>query len=96
MTENQTLTAHGEVEYETRVCSSCGSEHPLQDSEVFVIGKYVDDDTWSYRSEHEFTFKHRTVTWGWACEHCRDHDPVMYPQSDSFWKRLKWLVWGET
>lgn len=68
-------TAHGEVEYETVECSSCGNEIPKDEASRFIIGDCAGVDKWSHRGdEWEFT-SYRT---GWACPYCRD-DPAGYP-----------------
>lgn len=96
----ETLTAHGEVSYETVTCASCGTEHPKEACERFVIGSlykperdiYGIFDKYGYNEIH---FRNG-FRMGWACPNCKDTDPIAFPQTDSFWKRLKWLLTGET
>lgn len=79
MTDRNTAkTVHGEIEYETVTCDSCGNEILQSDAKRFVIGDHVRTKSWS-GSGDELEF--RNYTMGWACEICQNNGPVEFPES---------------
>jgi len=78
-TDRKTVaTPHGEVEYETVVCDSCGSETRKDDAYRFLLISELKRE--SSRLDHdEFEVYTSDYTDGWACPYCADADPVDYP-----------------
>lgn len=72
-------TAHGEVEYETVECTSCGNQVAKKDALVFVIGDLESSERYRGLEKHRFTFETDRVSYGWACEYCRETGPARYP-----------------
>lgn len=61
-------TVHGEVQYETVECSSCGEEVAKDEAFEFEMRKDVDG---IYRS--------KVNRKGWACEYCANEGPINFP-----------------
>lgn len=74
-------TPHGEVEYETVECASCGNQVAKPAAKRFVVGDIQSEYDWGGKAEYNF-IKSRAE--GWACSFCWD-DPAGFPEQD-FWK----------
>ncbi|SIR99934.1 hypothetical protein SAMN05421858_5080 [Haladaptatus litoreus] len=84
--KQKTTTVHGDVEYETVECSSCGNEVAKSQACYFVIG----EKTNHLRSRNRVNFKNGYIT-GWACQYCAD-GPVGFPEAGSVRERvMKWF-----
>ena len=66
-----TVTAHGEVEYETKTCASCDMEYLPEDTQTLYLGdietrheNYIDRDT-----KYQFKSEPREIV---ICENCVD------------------------
>lgn len=82
MSETITKTAtteHGEVMYETVVCSSCENEVRKEDAYQFIMGSPSYKRDRSYNSYVKYKFDRGSVSEGWACEFCYG-DPIDYPK----------------
>ena len=82
---NKAVTAHGEVDYETVTCDSCGSEVMKRDARRFVIGDLKATDYWSHKNTKEFHFDSGDYATGWACSYCADGDIAAVPQVGTLW-----------
>jgi hypothetical protein len=69
MSKNKAATAHGEVEYETVTCDSCGTEVIESDAMSFQIGTQLDKK-----------YSRDVYVTGHACQHCADVGPAAYPE----------------
>ena len=69
MSKNKAATAHGEVEYETVTCDSCGIEVVESDAVEFQIGEDLDK---RYSRDVHIS--------GYACRHCADVGPAGFPE----------------
>jgi len=76
--DNTAVTAHGEIEYETVTCDSCGNDVLEEDAYHFAIGGYKE------KFGGEVRFKERNTTLGWACEYCHETGPIGYPTQSFF------------
>jgi hypothetical protein len=73
------VTAHGEIQYETVTCSSCGSTVPEEDAKRFVIGDVVGITHWGALEKREYKFDTSNYQEGWACKYCRNDDVIDFP-----------------
>lgn len=77
-------TVHGEVEYETVECASCGERVAKKNASRFVIG-----DLYSGREIRRRPGKYTRIHFehgpnmGWACDYCKD-DPIRFPRGTKF------------
>jgi hypothetical protein len=69
----QAYTAHGEVEYETVECDSCGEDVVKEEAMRFGIAQSVREN---YRADEEKLTGVEKV--GWVCPWCQE-DPIKYP-----------------
>jgi ribosomal protein S26 len=93
MSKTQTktaTTAHGEVEYETVTCDSCGNEAAKAEASKFVMMHSMrDTTTWSHDGGYK-EFEVYNYTEGWACKYCTQ-SPASYPQDTRFsWFKKQW------
>lgn len=72
-------TAHGEVEYETVECSSCGNTVPEQSAKRYVVGTVQNIKHWGALGKREYEFDTSDYQEGWACEYCRNDGVVDFP-----------------
>ncbi len=79
MSKHNTVTVHGEIEYETVVCTSCENEVPKDTARRMVIGEVVHHADWPNRGCEEYEFKKVTIAKGWACEYCAGN-PAQVPR----------------
>ena len=56
MSTQKAITQHGEIEYETVECDSCGNEMMEGDEISYVLGEIKKSNYWSHRGEFEFNF----------------------------------------
>jgi len=75
--QQKTVTAHGEVEYETVECDSCGNIIPKEDGKRFVIGEFNRKDSWTHKGD-ELEFE--SYRMGWCCPFC-ETDPAGFPNT---------------
>lgn len=73
-------TAHGEIEYETVECVSCGEEVAKNNTSDVVIGEISEKREYSWGNKYRFE---SGETHGYACEYCKD-DPVKFPRGRTF------------
>ena len=78
MASQQATTIHGEVEYETVDCSSCGDEVAKQNALRFVIADPTDYSVLRAMHKVRLEYKSGTLREGWACPYCAD-DPAAMP-----------------
>lgn len=78
-----TPTAHGEVDYKTVTCSSCGEEVPKESAARFIVSNDW-ESKWATGFNDKTTYQFGTTDMkrGWACEYCKEQDPIGYPQKD--------------
>jgi len=81
MNKKTAVTKHGEVEYETVECSSCGNKTPKEKAEQFVIGEPTSTRVWEHSGNKKFEFDLDSLKEGWACEFCKE-SPASYPTKD--------------
>jgi len=82
MSERETaVTIHGEVEYATVECSSCGETVAAEHATSVIVGDVTNIESWGHQpDQYEFgNGKER----GKICEYCRD-DPAAYPSGRVF------------
>ncbi len=92
MTEKRKVeTIHGEVEYKTVECCSCGNKVRKETASYFVVG-----DKRKKRSRYDYwRIDMNSFTDGWCCSQCRENGPIGFPQpKPSFWERVKWVLFG--
>jgi hypothetical protein len=78
-TDRKTVaTPHGEVEYETVVCDSCGSETRKDDAYRFLLISELKRER-SFSTYAEFRINKSEYADGWACPYCADAEPIDYP-----------------
>ncbi len=81
-TDTRTVqTVHGDVDYETVECASCGTDTLQRVAKRFVMGEQVDRNHWSHRNVIRIEFDDHTIREGWACEYCYESGPAGYPNS---------------
>ena len=73
------VTAHGEVEYETVVCDSCETTIPKEHAKRFVIGDVVEIHHRGALGKRQYGFNTSACQEGWACEYCRNAGVVDFP-----------------
>lgn len=71
-TKHSVATAHGEIEYETVTCASCGTEVLPEDAKRLVVGDVLEHHEWHASGKEKFTFDLDTLAVGWACSYCRE------------------------
>ena len=78
--KRKATTVHGEFEYETVECSSCGNEVAKDDAQRFVIGDVVEREDWRAIGKIEYNFAPASMQTGWACEYCQNDGPIDFPE----------------
>ena len=73
------VTAHGEVEYETVVCDSCDTTIPKENAKRFVIGDVMELNHRGALKKRQYGFHTSDYQEGWACEYCRNDGVVDFP-----------------
>ena len=82
MSERETaVTVHGEVEYETVECVSCGESVAAEHTTSVIVGDVSHIKHWSHTAD-EYQFGNG-MDRGKLCEYCRD-DPAAYPSGRYF------------
>ena len=71
-------TAHGEVEYETVECDSCGEQVAREAATSIVVGDVKEKAPLNGLDYSRYKF-HGTPAEGWVCEYCQD-DPAGFPR----------------
>lgn len=85
-------TAHGEIEYETVECDSCGTELLKDEAFGFIVfdqDKLKKSRSWNHF--HEWNVYDGGYKTGWACPYCYDAAPVDFPRIRSASERLNAL-----
>jgi hypothetical protein len=72
-------TVHGEVEYKTVECASCGNTVPKQQAKRFVIGTTKNIEHWGMIGKRDYSFETADYQEGWACEYCRNDGVINFP-----------------
>lgn len=80
MSQKETApTVHGDVDYATVECASCGRTVAKQNAQRFYIGDVNKKFHWSHDNTLEVEFYDKSVESGWACDYCKQ-DPIEYPR----------------
>jgi hypothetical protein len=72
MSTQKAITQHGEVEYETVKCDSCGNEVVEGEELSYVIGEIRSSSYWSHKNEYEINFNEAGFDTGNLCPHCAE------------------------
>jgi len=72
-------TAHGEIEYETVECSSCGDTVAKESAKRHVVGTVQDITHWGVIGHRTYEFDTSDYQEGWVCECCRNDGVVDFP-----------------
>lgn len=73
MPKEEALTAHGEVEYETIECATCGNKEMKKKSQQFLLGDIKKKYDW--KGHDEFHVYDGYIT-GHLCEYCADAETI--------------------
>ena len=92
MPSRQALTVHGEVDYDTVECSSCGNEVLEDESYGFILYDSAKvKKTRSWHDHNEWEVYNGGYKEGHICPFCYDEGPVDYPRTRSFAQRFNSL-----
>jgi hypothetical protein len=72
MSTQKAITQHGEVEYETVKCDSCGNEVVEGEELSYVIGEIRSSSYWSHKKSYEINFHEEGLNRGNLCPHCAE------------------------
>lgn len=78
--KQKTVTAHGEIEYETVECSSCGNDVMKEKAKGFIV--YDQDKvkrTHDRLGHYEWEIYDGGYITGWACPYCAE-EPLSFPE----------------
>lgn len=79
MSKQTTPTVHGDVEYETVECDSCGNELAKESADRLIVGDVDRIRTSDYRPDE---IRFNSYTLGWVCPYCNS-DPASFPDPDA-------------
>jgi hypothetical protein len=75
MSKQTVPTPHGEVEYETVECASCGNDVAKTDAYRFLMYRQGSDPSFVSNADEQAA--------GWACPYCYDAGPADFPRAET-------------